>query len=636
MRLFSSNLAAIAREGFPAYTSTLRIMRPAPWLSIAFLLAAAAATAAVPQRLNYQGKLGNAAGDPLSGTYSFRFKLFAAETGGAALFSEDVTGADAVSVANGVYTVQIGSYTAGGIPYGVFAGPDLYLEVDVNAGANLTGAETLAPRERLNAAAWAVHALGAERLGVGAVIATFTATGALELPSGSTIAANGTLTLSTAVSAAQTGNPVIFLDRDGEVGVGTNNPLYRLDVAGAESGVDGHAFAVRNTNNASGAAASMKLITAGAAAGNPFAHFTITGVTDWTMGIQNNDADKFKITPYYILGESPGLTIDTAGRVGLSTAAPQAALDVAGSAVFGPLGNKSTFTATPGNTTFALHVASGVSISTGPLYLNAGGYIRFPDGTTQVTAGAGGSFVAKAGDTMTGALTMSGAGANVVSGSSITTTGGLFANTLTLTTPLPVTSGGTALTSAGGTANRVLRTSNGSTYALGQVIGPDIAASTIPLSALNASGCSSGQIASYNGTVWTCANDQGTDSTKVLKAGDTMTGQLTLRGASVGVSSITTLGAVGVGLIGGSNGTLVVQSTSTTAANPVIAARNNAGTELLRVQQDGNVGIGTTVPGYKLDVNGTFGGRFDATNSGALKVGYTATAPAGYYATYAP
>jgi hypothetical protein len=51
---------------------------------------------------------------------------------------------------------------------------------------------------------------------------------------------------------------------------------------------------------------------------------------------------------------------------------------------------------------------------------------------------------------------------------------------------------------------------------------------------------------------------------------------------------------------------------------------------------NGNVGIGTTGPNYKLEVGGTFGGTFDGTNTGQLKVGYTSTSPAGYYAVYAP
>ncbi|MBI5244812.1 MAG: hypothetical protein HY922_14175, partial [Elusimicrobia bacterium] len=100
------------------------------------------------------------------------------------------------------------------------------------------------------------------------------------------------------------------------------------------------------------------------------------------------------------------------------------------------------------------------------------------------------------------------------------------------------------------------------------------------------------------------ANVSGTDATKVLKAGDAMTGQLTIRSAGVNVSSISALGALGVGGIGLSAGTLVVKSTSTDAANPVVNIQNNAGAELMRVQQDGNVGIGATSPAYKLDVNG--------------------------------
>ena len=50
----------------------------------------------------------------------------------------------------------------------------------------------------------------------------------------------------------------------------------------------------------------------------------------------------------------------------------------------------------------------------------------------------------------------------------------------------------------------------------------------------------------------------------------------------------------------------------------------------------GDVGIGTTNPGYKLEVAGTLGLKVNGTNTGALKVGYTSSSPAGYYAVYAP
>jgi hypothetical protein len=50
----------------------------------------------------------------------------------------------------------------------------------------------------------------------------------------------------------------------------------------------------------------------------------------------------------------------------------------------------------------------------------------------------------------------------------------------------------------------------------------------------------------------------------------------------------------------------------------------------------GNTGIGTAAPGYKLEVAGTVGLKADGAHTGALKVAYVATAPAGYYAVYAP
>ncbi|MBI5882729.1 MAG: hypothetical protein HZB91_06450, partial [Elusimicrobia bacterium] len=90
--------------------------------------------------------------------------------------------------------------------------------------------------------------------------------------------------------------------------------------------------------------------------------------------------------------------------------------------------------------------------------------------------------------------------------------------------------------------------------------------------------------------------------TYVAKAGDSMTGQLTVRGASVEVSSITTFGAVGIGGVGLSGGTLVVKSTSTDPTNPVVNIQANNATEIMRVQQDGKVGVGTTNPSATLEV----------------------------------
>jgi hypothetical protein len=102
----------------------------------------------------------------------------------------------------------------------------------------------------------------------------------------------------------------------------------------------------------------------------------------------------------------------------------------------------------------------------------------------------------------------------------------------------------------------------------------------------------------------------GTNLTNVVNnSGDTMTGQLTISGASETVT-----GAVGIGAASLANGTLVVQSTSAVAANPVISGRNSAGTEMFRLQDDGTLSHGPA------GLVSTF------TNTGDLRIPY------GFYA----
>ena len=67
----------------------------------------------------------------------------------------------------------------------------------------------------------------------------------------------------------------------------------------------------------------------------------------------------------------------TGGRVGIGLTTPAVLLDVGGAAQFGSGVLKSTFSATPDASTYALALASGVSISTGG--------VRFADGTIQYT-----------------------------------------------------------------------------------------------------------------------------------------------------------------------------------------------------------------------------------------------------------
>lgn len=103
---------------------------------------------AVPKILNYQGFL-TESGTPVTGTRDMTFHIFAAPTGGSALFTEVHDGADTVTVSTGNFSVLVGELTGGGIPAAVFNGSDRYMEVVV-------GAVTL-PRQRIVSVAYAIR-----------------------------------------------------------------------------------------------------------------------------------------------------------------------------------------------------------------------------------------------------------------------------------------------------------------------------------------------------------------------------------------------------------------------------------------------------------------------------------------------
>jgi hypothetical protein len=451
-----------------------------------------------PSYINYQGKLGDASGNPLTGTYSFRFRLYAQSSGGSALFTDaNFNAASAVSVTNGLYSVQIGSLTAGGIPDAVFHQAEIWLEVDVSVGADYTGSETLAPRERMTTAPFAFRANNAHKLGTGVSIATFTAQGLMTFPYE---VKAGSMTLTSGLTAS---SGTFSASGPTQYSIVTSSGINLL--AGGVRWADG----------------TLSTTASGGSAGS-----------DPTK-VDRNAPDQVNLS-------TVTTALDLKANLGGATFTGASGITNAAFTATGPLG----------------YIVSASSI-------NASGFFGSGTGLTGVTAATNAN--------LTGNVTSVG-------------------NATTLAT-IPAISGAnlTSLTAA------------------------NVAAGAFPSNvAINPAGVDLS-------TVTTALN------LKAPLASPTFTGNVTFPGSGQWTS------AGNIQLVSGStittNGTVSIS----TAASAALT-----GTPALFINQSGDVGVGTATPGYKMEVGGTFGGRFDSTNTGALKVGYTASAPAGYYSTYAP
>jgi hypothetical protein len=106
----------------------------------------APAGAVVPQLLTEQGRLTDTSGNPLTGNVTLKFAIYAAPSGGSALWSETQT----ATLDSGFFSLQLGEVTA--LPSSVFDGTTRYLGVTVNNDPEMT------PRESMTSVPYALIA----------------------------------------------------------------------------------------------------------------------------------------------------------------------------------------------------------------------------------------------------------------------------------------------------------------------------------------------------------------------------------------------------------------------------------------------------------------------------------------------
>ena len=117
----------------------------------ALLFASALAHAQVPQVISFQGYLLQSSGQPLAGPVAVTFKLYAAASGGPALWSETH---GAVVPANGIVNVALGSQT----PLGLAFDQPYFLGITVGGDAEMT------PRTPLASLPYAIRSQFADAL----------------------------------------------------------------------------------------------------------------------------------------------------------------------------------------------------------------------------------------------------------------------------------------------------------------------------------------------------------------------------------------------------------------------------------------------------------------------------------------
>ncbi len=119
-------------------------------------------------------------------------------------------------------------------------------------------------------------------------------------------------------------NSYFTIDTTSNVGLRTSAPVYHLDIQ-EERGATVNRVRIQNTDTTSTASeSSIEMRTGGATGGEPFIVQVVTGGQGYAFGVDNDDADKWKVSRALTLGTNDIITLDAANRAGFGIASGNA------------------------------------------------------------------------------------------------------------------------------------------------------------------------------------------------------------------------------------------------------------------------------------------------------------------------
>ncbi len=519
------------------------------------LLAPAPASALITPTINYQGYLiSKETNLPDDTPQAMKFVIYDEALGnGGELFSETRC---SVNVSKGRYDVEIGSGITGGIPASIFSEHDgLWLEVQVDGNGDCAGSfESMSPRIRLQASPYAFSAVYAST--ASAATPVFSADTIGTLPD----TANGAITISS--------NLFVM----GGVSVGSGLSGQTLAVAGiVESSAGGFKFPDGSIQSRAAAftmwdgdGPNVYSINPGNVAigqdnHNPLARLHISsaaGDTGDLLLVSTGTSQLFLVNG---LGEAHALSFYGDGTT-LSGLVRSGGDNMTGQLTLA--GSTLTIASPGGLLSPRIQFADNVEISSAPDPQQGGIYIstdiyttgRFiGDGSRLVNLVSSNTTVLKAGDTMTGQLTLANSTLTVtgnafsVTGSTFSVFGGSVAiGGLTYPARLSVTGGINAtadITAAGGLYAALINTSAGATF-------PNVTAASATLRGYDAATHYSLDTATgilvragvvtapkFVGDGSSLTGVVGEDPNRLLRTGDTVTGNFLVSPSSLTIAS---------------------------------------------------------------------------------------------------